>query len=205
MRFAFRSLEIQEFLARQGLDQAFFESINKDPFSGLQWVNLFQISENVYRELVREFFASFEFDAYPYRYDPNHLDVRESATLSGLRKGVTVKANHLLLGFWSTIGDGGFIIGNTKVEEEDEEDDEANEAAGGDAGNEGAGGSADMYRNISQEERANWMYSYTVRQLQYMSTSDNLDPHLQIDPFPGREADYPPYGYICHMPPGNEY
>ncbi|GJZ03422.1 hypothetical protein Tco_0536697 [Tanacetum coccineum] len=30
-----------EFLASQGLDQAFFESINKDPFFGPQWVNLF--------------------------------------------------------------------------------------------------------------------------------------------------------------------
>ncbi|GJX81455.1 hypothetical protein Tco_0330936 [Tanacetum coccineum] len=79
----------------------------------------------------------------PNEYDPNHLGVRfrlrgeqkeisllelgwriglyserqsrESATLSGLRKGVTVKANHLLLGFWPTIGDDGFNVGNTKV------------------------------------------------------------------------------------------
>ncbi|GJV86883.1 hypothetical protein Tco_1530821 [Tanacetum coccineum] len=39
----------------------------------------------------------------------------------------------------------------------------------------------------------------------YLSTRENLDPHLQIDPFPGREADYPPYGYTNHMPPGYEY
>ncbi|GJZ40983.1 hypothetical protein Tco_0587869 [Tanacetum coccineum] len=54
----------------------------------------------------------------PNRYDPNHLGVRqskESATLSGLRKGVAVKANHLLLGFCPTIGDDGFHVGNTKV------------------------------------------------------------------------------------------
>ncbi|GKB86465.1 hypothetical protein Tco_0958737, partial [Tanacetum coccineum] len=97
------------------------------PFSGPQWVNLFRTNENVYRELVCEFFASFEFDASPCRYDPNHLGVRfrlmgkqkeisllelgwriglyserqskKSATLNGLRKGVTMKANHLLLGF----------------------------------------------------------------------------------------------------------
>nr|GFA07951.1 zinc finger, CCHC-type [Tanacetum cinerariifolium] len=36
-----------------------------------------------------------------------------------------------------------------EVEEEDEEDNEANEEAGGDVGNEGARGSADMYRNMS--------------------------------------------------------
>ncbi|GJR99398.1 hypothetical protein Tco_0315907 [Tanacetum coccineum] len=38
-----------------------------------------------------------------------------------------------------------------------------------------------------------------------MSTRDNLDPHILIDPFPGREADYPPYGYTGHMSPGYEY
>ncbi|GKB97219.1 zinc finger, CCHC-type containing protein [Tanacetum coccineum] len=40
---------------------------------------------------------------------------RESATLSGLRKGETVKASHLLMEFWPTIRDGGFNVGNTKV------------------------------------------------------------------------------------------
>nr|GEW85576.1 putative retrotransposon Orf1 [Tanacetum cinerariifolium] len=56
-----------------------------------------------------------------------------------------------------------------------------------------------------QDEGANWMYAHTVRQFQHMSTCDNLDPHLQIDPFPGHEANYPPYGYTGHMPPGYEY
>ncbi|GJV57870.1 zinc finger, CCHC-type containing protein [Tanacetum coccineum] len=53
-----------------------------------------------------------------------------------------------------------------------------------------------------QEERANWMYDHTVRQFQHLSTRDNLDPHLQIDLFPGRKADYPPFGYHGPMPPG---
>ncbi|GJZ44295.1 hypothetical protein Tco_0591550 [Tanacetum coccineum] len=34
---------------------------------------------------------------------------------------------------------------------------------------------------------------------------DNLDPHLQIDPFPGREDDYPPPGYTGHMPTSYDY
>ncbi|GKD67332.1 hypothetical protein Tco_1309440 [Tanacetum coccineum] len=38
-----------------------------------------------------------------------------------------------------------------------------------------------------------------------MSTRGNLDPHLQIDPFPGREADYPPFGYTGHMPTSYDY
>ncbi|GJU76937.1 hypothetical protein Tco_1274007 [Tanacetum coccineum] len=51
------------------------------------------------------------------------------------------------------------------------------------------------------DERAHWMYDHTVIQFQHMSTRDNLKPHLQIDPFLGFEADYPPYGYQGHMPP----
>ncbi|GKC42062.1 hypothetical protein Tco_1059784 [Tanacetum coccineum] len=118
-------------------------------------------------------------------------------------------------------------------EEEDVDDDEGDEAAGGGAGHEEAGGSTAMYRNMSQgdwqvrqarwmdqqdeqwgrpntwmgqqDERVNWMYDHTTRQFQYMSTCDKLDSHLHIDPFPGREADYPLYGYTGHMPPGYEY
>ncbi|GJR80062.1 hypothetical protein Tco_0150847 [Tanacetum coccineum] len=58
---------------------------------------------------------------------------------------------------------------------------------------------------IQREERANWMYDHTVCQFQHLSTHDNLDPHLQIDPFPGRKADYPPFGYHGPMPPGYAY
>nr|GEX15377.1 hypothetical protein [Tanacetum cinerariifolium] len=127
----------------------------------------------------------------PNGYDPSHLGVSfrlgERATLSGLRKGVTVKPNHLLLGLWPTIGDDGFNVGYMKVAairdprvnlahpreavEEDKEDNEGDEVAGGDAGHEGAGGSTDMYRNISQ----------------------------------GYEADYLPVGYQGYMPSGYEY
>ncbi|GKD43636.1 hypothetical protein Tco_1268281 [Tanacetum coccineum] len=56
-----------------------------------------------------------------------------------------------------------------------------------------------------QDERAHWMYDHTVCQFQHISTRDNLEPHLQIDPFPRFEADYPPYGYQGHMPPGYTY
>ncbi|GKC74771.1 hypothetical protein Tco_1120654 [Tanacetum coccineum] len=190
-----------EFLASQGLDQDFFESINNDPFSGPQWVNLFRINEPVYQELVRKFFASFEFDASPCRYDPENLGVRfrlggdqweisllemgwradlyterksrENVTLSGLRKAKT--------------------LATREVEEKDEPD----EAAEREAANEWAEG--------QQEERANWMYDHTVRQFQHLSTRDNLDLHLQIDQFLRRETDYPPYGYHRFMPLGYEY
>ncbi|GKE61049.1 hypothetical protein Tco_1511416, partial [Tanacetum coccineum] len=44
--------------------------------------------------------------------------------------------------------EGCFWPATREVAEEDEEDDEGDEEAGGGAGHEGAGGSADMYRNI---------------------------------------------------------
>ncbi|GJZ48763.1 zinc finger, CCHC-type containing protein [Tanacetum coccineum] len=96
-----------EFLAPQNLDQAFFNSISTDPFSGPQWGNLFRVNEPVYQELVREFFASFEFDASP---------CRENATLLiKIMRCNTVKESRLLMEFWPTIRDGGFNVGNTKV------------------------------------------------------------------------------------------
>ncbi|GKA91159.1 hypothetical protein Tco_0813029 [Tanacetum coccineum] len=132
-----------EFLARQNLDQAFFNSISTDLFFGPQWGNIFRVNEPVYWELVHEFFASIEFDASPCRYNPNHLGVRfrlggeqkeisllelgwriglyfegksrENETLSRLRGYNTVNESRLLLEFWPTIGDGGFNMGNIKV------------------------------------------------------------------------------------------
>ncbi|GKB31300.1 hypothetical protein Tco_0870701 [Tanacetum coccineum] len=74
------------------------------------------------------------------------------------------------------------------VTREVREDDEVNEEV-----EEGAGGSFDVYRNMS---RGDW---------HYLSTRDNLDPHLQIDLFPESEVDYPPYGYTGPMPPGYDY
>ncbi|GKB23126.1 hypothetical protein Tco_0862527 [Tanacetum coccineum] len=84
---------------------------------------------------------------------------RDRVTLSGLSREKMVKANLMLLEFWPNIGDIGFNVGNTKVksirdpqamvEEEDKGDDEGNKAAGGYAGHEGVGGSADIYRNMS--------------------------------------------------------
>ncbi|GJU84184.1 hypothetical protein Tco_1291730 [Tanacetum coccineum] len=64
--------------------------------------------------------------------------------------------------------------------EEDDKDEEAVEAE--------AGGSSDAYQSMS---RGDWQV------LQ--------EPHLQIDPFPSRETDYPLYGYTGPLPPGYDY
>ncbi|GKF88754.1 hypothetical protein Tco_0262717, partial [Tanacetum coccineum] len=40
---------------------------------------------------------------------------------------------------------------------------------------------------------------------EYLSTRDHLETHLQIDPFPGRETNYPPIGYTKPMPPSYDY
>ncbi|GJZ40765.1 hypothetical protein Tco_0587651, partial [Tanacetum coccineum] len=123
--------------------QPFFNFINTDTFSGPQWVKLFQINEPIFRELVREFFASFEFDASPCRYEPLHKGVtfrlggveremsllelgwrvglyskgesRDVATLSGLREAETVNYTRLTHLFWPSIGDGRYNVGNTKA------------------------------------------------------------------------------------------
>nr|GEZ15933.1 hypothetical protein [Tanacetum cinerariifolium] len=95
------------------------------------------------------------------------------------------------------------------VEESEGDDEEGNE----ERGNEGFGASANIYRNMSQgdwqvrqarwmdqqderlgridawmgqqDERAHWMFDHTVRQFQHMSTRDNLELHLPINPFHG--------------------
>nr|GEW34510.1 hypothetical protein [Tanacetum cinerariifolium] len=122
------------FLSNKGLAQPFFYFINTDTLSGSQWVNLFQINEPIFRELVRTFFASFEFDATLCRYEPLHKGVtfrlggveremsllefgwrvglyseresRDAATLSGLRNVETVNAARLTHSIWPNIGDG---------------------------------------------------------------------------------------------------
>ncbi|GJR30129.1 hypothetical protein Tco_1106361 [Tanacetum coccineum] len=132
-----------EFLSKKGLAQPFFNFINTDTLSEPQWVNLFQINEPIFRELVREFFSSFEFDSTPCRYEPLNKGVtfrlggvkremslldlgcrvglyseresRDVATLSGLRGVEMVNSTRLTHLFWPSIGDGGFNVGNTKA------------------------------------------------------------------------------------------
>nr|GEX72478.1 hypothetical protein [Tanacetum cinerariifolium] len=53
--------------SRRSTRDEFFQSINRDDFVVPQWVNLFQTNEPVYRELVREFFTSFDFKEYHSR------------------------------------------------------------------------------------------------------------------------------------------
>ncbi|GJT88538.1 hypothetical protein Tco_1070255 [Tanacetum coccineum] len=212
--------------------------------------------EDVYRELVREFFASFEFDASPCRYDPKHLGVKfrlggeqreisllelgwrvglytrrksmENVTLNGLSRAETGKVpkeyegkeldfvepfphvfkkkSLIAMGVVIELHNGACFWPATR---EVEEDDEAEKAAKEEEGNERTGGSAEIYPNMSQgdwqEERTNWMYDHTVCQFQHLSTRENLDPHIQIDPFPRREVDYPPFGYHGPMPPCYAY
>ncbi|GKC17279.1 hypothetical protein Tco_1014061, partial [Tanacetum coccineum] len=61
------------FLVEQGLERGFFKSIHYDPFSRPQWRNLFLINKPVYRELTREFFATFEFGSFTSRTNPRHV------------------------------------------------------------------------------------------------------------------------------------
>ncbi|GJS35843.1 hypothetical protein Tco_0534225 [Tanacetum coccineum] len=105
-----------ELLAQHNLDQEFFNSICTDPLSGPQWGNLFRINEPIYRELVREFFALFDFDTSPSRTGLySHEQAMENAAPSRLRNCSTVREDHLLMEFWPRIGNDAFNVGNTKV------------------------------------------------------------------------------------------
>ncbi|GKC31788.1 hypothetical protein Tco_1039082 [Tanacetum coccineum] len=243
----------------------FFDSINTDAVILSHWANLFQMDAPVYRELVWVFFASFEFDSIPSRYDPEHVGV--SFRLGGESKMMFLLELGWRVGLYSKeqsrIARSFGLLTNAMVDalcveprahvfnkrslisirvvmdlgggtccwpatRQVGEEDEVEEAA-----EEGAGGSANVYRNMSrgdwqvcqgqwmdqqdgrwgqvetwmtrQTDQANWMYDHIVCHFQYFFTHDNLHPHLQIDPFPGREADYHPYGYTGKMPPGYEY
>ncbi|GJY29308.1 hypothetical protein Tco_0405075 [Tanacetum coccineum] len=233
-----------EFLSNKGLAQPFFNFINTDTFSGPQWVNLFQINEPIFRELVRVFFASFKFDATPCRYEPLHKGVtfrlggveremsllelgwrvglyseresRDVATLSSLRGAKTVNSTRLTHLFWPSIGDGGFNVRNTKDKSIRNPKNQACSSLHYDdhlgwesswnytrvsvvsrlpkrlwrkvkvmmrnamekGGNEGVGGSADIYRNMSQGD-------WQVRQARWM---DQQDEHWgRIDAWMGQQ------------------
>ncbi|GKA27163.1 hypothetical protein Tco_0713331 [Tanacetum coccineum] len=124
------------------------------------------------------------------RIKENKKSSPQGSTRNGLRIGETIKAEHVLMGFWPTIGDGEFVVGGMAVKKTRDprvrlahrllslgahvfrkksllamdvimelangacyrpvtrqvgEDYEVEEAA-----NEGAGGSDDMYQNMSQ-------------------------------------------------------
>ncbi|GJZ98883.1 hypothetical protein Tco_0671336 [Tanacetum coccineum] len=70
-----------------------------------------------------------------------------------------------------------------KAEEEEKADDD---------------GVGNLQRHIKHEQ-GDWQ----ARRGVWMDQHDRS--HLQIDPFPGREANYPPFGYTRPMPPGYDY
>nr|GEV04986.1 zinc finger, CCHC-type [Tanacetum cinerariifolium] len=109
--------KLKEFLATHGLVREFFDSINTDPFTGPQWANLFQIHEPVYHELVREFFASFEFKSTSCRYNSAHVGV--SFRIGGETRNMSLLDWNggmvLTMRFWLSIGDGEFVVGGTAV------------------------------------------------------------------------------------------
>nr|GEV38105.1 hypothetical protein [Tanacetum cinerariifolium] len=62
-----RTIIDSSFFTKHGLETDFFRSINTYPFSDPQWVNLFQINEPIYQELVCKFFTAIEFDVVASR------------------------------------------------------------------------------------------------------------------------------------------
>ncbi|GJZ92246.1 hypothetical protein Tco_0664311 [Tanacetum coccineum] len=105
----FFALQFQE--KRRHPQWNFFDSISTDPFFRLQWENLFRINELVYRELVREFFATYEFRASTRKNNPRAAGIqfrREIGMAIALKNALMVKNETMVLLFWPTIGDGEF-------------------------------------------------------------------------------------------------
>ncbi|GKC90776.1 hypothetical protein Tco_1151425, partial [Tanacetum coccineum] len=213
-----------------------------------QW-ELFRIYEPVYRKLVREFFAMYEFGAATYRPDPRAAGIqfrlgRELRSLSlvdfcwqiglyseiqgrelnmalAFKNGLKVRNEAMIfwdfdptcdlsLEYWALRPDHQkkslvsseilmeLVSGQCRwvrtrgaqQQHEQEEEEEENENGDG---------------SFGDDRRSGWMYEHMVLQMQHLSTRDHLEPHVYIDPFPGREADYPPFGYTRHMPHGYVY
>ncbi|GJW36430.1 hypothetical protein Tco_0059350 [Tanacetum coccineum] len=241
------------FFVQHGLAGEFFKSINNDAFSRPQWVNLFQINEPVYKELVYELFASFEFKDYTSRGDPKFMgeDSLDDHTRWSMQNALTIKVEDDWKGFWPNIGDGEFIVRGMSVKKiRDPRVRIARDV------NVLRGGmfvtriprsfgllSSAMVDALSVEPRAHTFIKKSLVTIEivmeldggtccwpttrgigegdevkeegegfagaYKDMSqgdwDNLDPHPQIDPFPGHQADYPSLGYTGHMPTGYDY
>ncbi|GJY96596.1 hypothetical protein Tco_0513506 [Tanacetum coccineum] len=130
--------------------------------------------------LVREFLASFEFEASAFSIGDGGFNVGNTkvasirdpkvklahrciaTTILG-RKESTNKVTKIDLYYLYCIYTEGVVCNIPYwLEKYLREDDEAEEEAGGEAVNEGAGG--------QHEALANWMYDHTVYELQYLST-----------------------------------
>nr|GEU63862.1 hypothetical protein [Tanacetum cinerariifolium] len=150
-----------EFLARQNLDQAFFDSISTDPFFVPQWGSLFHVNEPIYRELgARDknlIYGGMFVTRIARSFGLLTNEIRDALSIEP-SPHVFKKKLLISVGFIMELQNGICVWPATQAVEEE---DEAEEEAGGDACNEGAGGSADMYRNMSQGDwqvrQARWM------------------------------------------------
>nr|GEV65905.1 hypothetical protein [Tanacetum cinerariifolium] len=97
------------FLTTHGLGRNLFNSINTDAFTRLQWANLFQMDEPVFREPKKMSFLKFGWRVGLYFEEQFSL----SSTKSVLRRGESVKAEHVLMQFWPITRDYEFVVGGT--------------------------------------------------------------------------------------------
>ncbi|GJX29729.1 hypothetical protein Tco_0237808 [Tanacetum coccineum] len=121
------------------------------PIPSLDHNNFFQINEPNFRELIRKFFASFEFDASPCRYETLYTGV--TFRLGGVEREMSLLEFGWRVGLYSE--------GESRDIETLSDDEEGD----GEGGNEGVRGSADIYRNMSQGD-------WQVRQARWMDQQD---------------------------------
>nr|GEY93104.1 hypothetical protein [Tanacetum cinerariifolium] len=96
-------------LTDNGLTGDFFAIIYSGPFSKPQWANLFGSTSLC----IESWFVSYSPPsnvATTYRSNPQ-LDGNEIGMAFTLRTAMTVRDERKILEFWSTIGDGEFVVG----------------------------------------------------------------------------------------------
>ncbi|GKA84141.1 hypothetical protein Tco_0805736 [Tanacetum coccineum] len=191
------------------------------------------LADNGLESVYREFFATFELEVIACRKSPWHADIHfrlggEQRSLSLVelvwRNAVTVKDERLILESWPTIRDSEFAVGSMVAKRIQDPRFRLAWSFGiltrsmlGALSVEPQAQLSYISRDRQMRrrrklkrmsgdyQRSDWMYDHTVRQMQYLSTRDHLEPHLQIDPFPGPETGYPPFGFTGPMPPGYDY
>nr|GEU83522.1 hypothetical protein [Tanacetum cinerariifolium] len=101
------------FLAGYGFDRSFFESINTDNFFGPNDPKHLGVKLRLRGKPRTMSLLEFGWRVGLYSQDQS----RENSNISGLHREMMVKAEHLLMEFWPTIGNEEFVMGGTSVKE----------------------------------------------------------------------------------------
>ncbi|GKB35521.1 hypothetical protein Tco_0880463 [Tanacetum coccineum] len=193
-----------DLLASNNLEREFYYSINIDPYSGPQWELLLWIHESVYREPVRELFATYEFGIITYRSDMRVAGIQ--FRLEGDQRSFSLVKFGWRIGLYSKVHAGELgqchLVRAHRVKPQQQEDEEEAEQENEDS----VRGFGDVInaptRCVStQNTRRNILYNYSVLYATIMLIGHHFGRCSRFI----LSLDYPLIGYTGHMPPGYDY